>query len=407
MPPQNDRLIRSHLNGGVTIDSRALLALLEAAPHWIIHRMTAMDNEERSSSVMLLVQLLRSSSCSAPEFQYAIGLSLAVAAVLVHNYPGWQHPLNSVEDRTARALEVYRYYKVEYHVEPKVLVASGLLGLFGLFRGVSEATTTFGKDEVTIITDVLTQIGNLRSGFRLHTLPDTITIMQDAKMTLLETLQAVADGRSDFGEIAVIPCLTQFLNRRALLGSDIHKAALGAFLGAQNSRLRRICSPLLLRGLSRFEYYLTDLEPAQLSGLIDISLGDDAYSAPTAMMCLWKLTGWLIEDPDEQLATVLADMLKHDAFTSLRAKAPDLPASPRNMFEVGFAEMWYPLLKEMTSHKYAASIVNGSRIVQRMRDDTDSAAESAVPYLEELRDGRSWDDILRELFHTSSSDSEI
>ncbi|KAG8696269.1 hypothetical protein FRC09_008613, partial [Ceratobasidium sp. 395] len=401
---KHDQLIRSHLNEVAATDSRTLFTLLEAAPHWIIPQTVSTGKKGLCSSVVLLAQLLFSPLCSAPEFQHAIGLSLTVAAVLMHDYPGWEHPLNSIQDRATRAIEVYRYYRVEHDEEPKALVVSGLLGLL---RGVSKTPATFRKDEVAVLTDVLTQIHDSRSvaGYRLHTFPDTLTVTQHAKMALLETLQAVTDGRSDFGEAALIPRLMQLLVKAgALSDSSICEAALKAFLGARSSTLRRICSKLLLECLWQLDYNFKDsnLEPDQINRLIDISLGDGAYSAPTAMRCLWRLTGWLIEAaneaPDGQPATVLADMLKHDAFTSLRAKAPDLPVSPRNIFEVGFAEMWYPLLKEMMSHGYAASIVDESRILGSMRGSFyDDEAKHAVPYLEELRDGRSWDDILSEL----------
>ncbi|KAG8793905.1 hypothetical protein FRC12_001207 [Ceratobasidium sp. 428] len=408
---RNDRLVRSYLDGeGATIDDRALLALLEAAPHWIIRRMIAMDNEERSSSIMPLVQLLRSSSCSGPDFQYAIGLSLTVAAVLMCDYPGWEHPLNSIEDRATRAIEVYRYYKVEHHEEPKVLVVSGLLGLL---RAVPQMPTTFSKDEVTVLTDVLTQIDDVcpMAGFCLHTLPETLTIAQNAETTWLETLQAVADGRSGFGETFLIPCLMQLLHNLDALGDlNMYKDDLTALSGGQSSSLRRrACSNLLFKHHWRLHYSLEHLEPAQTSMmLLDISVGDDAYSAPAAMACLWQFIKRLIEaaneTPDGPPATVLADMLKHDALTSLRAKAPDLPISPRNMFEVSSAEMWYPLLKEMRSHKYAASVVGKSTILTYMHISDGSTV--AVPYLEELRDGRSWFDILGALKHMSSCDVE-
>ncbi|KAG8754811.1 hypothetical protein FRC12_011081 [Ceratobasidium sp. 428] len=409
MQLNHNYLIESHLERGVTINSRVFLALLEAAPHWIISRMVSMSNQERGHSTMLLVQLLRSPSCSTPDFQYAIGLSLTVAAVLMHDYPGWVHPSNSIEDRATRAIEVYRYYKVEHREEPKVLVVSGLLGLL---RGASKTPMTFQKSEVTILTDVLTQIGDFSSiaGFRLHTLPDSLTITQHAKTTLLETLQAVVDGRSGFGEIAMIPRLMQLLlDVDTLTDSSIAKAALKAISGARNSRIQRICSKLLLKCFSGFHDSLETLEPAQMSRLVDISLGDDAYSAPTAMVCLWRLTEWLIEaakaTPDGQLAAVLADVLKHDALTSLRTKAPGLPVSPGNIFEVGFAEMWYPLLKEMKRHKHAASIVDESGILRSMR--TSNGTWGAVLYPEELRDGQRWFVILTELDIMSSFDPEV
>ncbi|KAG8704066.1 hypothetical protein FRC09_003793 [Ceratobasidium sp. 395] len=406
-----DQLIQSHLDGRIAIDSRALLPLLEAIPHWIIHRMMLGSSiGSLGSLLMLLVKLVHSPSCSAHDFQYAIGLSLAVATVLMRDYPGWERPSHNIKDRTARAIEVYRYYKLEHYVEPKELLVSGLLGLL---HGVSETPVTFSKNEVTIVTDVLAQTGDFSSvlGYHLHTLPENLDTTQHAKTILMEILQGVAGGQSDFGETAVIPCLTQLLHPDgALADLNTHRPALGAFLGAQNSRLRRICSPLLLRWLPKFFVNLKDLEPAQLSGLIDISLGDDAYSAPTAMMCLWRLTSWLIEEANRtsngQLATVLADMLKHDAFTSLRAKIPDdLPVPPKNIYEVGFAEMWYPLLKEMKSHKHAASVVGESSVLCYMIDC--NGASGAVPYLEELRDGRSWYDMLLELDKMPSHDVEV
>ncbi|KAG8715271.1 hypothetical protein FRC09_016766 [Ceratobasidium sp. 395] len=393
-----DRLLRSHLNRGVAIDSRALLASLEVAPHWMIRQVTSMNKKRRNASIMLLVQLLRFPSCSAPDFQYAIGLSLTVVTFLMHDYPGWEHPLNSIEDRATRAIEVYRHYKVEHREEPKVLIVSGLLGLL---RGVLEEQETFQKDEAILFSEVLTHIGDFHSiaTYRLHTFPDTLTIAQHTKTTLLETLQVVVDGRSDFGETALIPCLTQLLLQvDALRDSNIGGIALKAFLSAQNSRLRRICSEPLLK-CSGFYRSLEAIELVQMSGLIDISLGKDAYSAPTAMICLWNLTEQLIKavntTSDERLATVLADMLKHDAFASLRAMAPNLPVSPKNMFELGFADMWYPLLKEMTSHQYAASIVGESEILVSMRYS--HRASDAIPYMGELRDGRSWYDMITEL----------
>ncbi|KAG8725277.1 hypothetical protein FRC09_003561 [Ceratobasidium sp. 395] len=401
--------IRIHLDRGPAIDSRAFLTLLEAVPHWIIRRMTSMNNGERGSSIVLLVQLIHSPSCSAAEFQYAIGLSLVVAAILMHDYPGWEHPLNDIEDRATRALEVYRYYKVDHHAEPKALIVSGLLGLL---RGASRTPTALRQDEVEILTDVLAQIEDFPSvaGFRLHTLPDTLTITQHAKTTLLETLQAVADACSDFGEAALILCLTQLLDEvNTLSDSSICEAALEAFLGARNSVVRRICSKLRLECVWELDDdFKEDLEPAQISRLIDISLGDDAYSAPAAMTCLWIPIERLIEaanaTPDGQSAAVLAGMLKHDAFTSLRAKAPDLPVSPRNILEVGFAEMWYHLLKEMKSHKYASSFVNESRIITYMRF---SNGVEGIPYLEELRDGRSWDNILMEMESNNRSGYDV
>ncbi|KAG8790059.1 hypothetical protein FRC12_012854 [Ceratobasidium sp. 428] len=407
-----DQLIQSHLYGLVAIDSGALLPLLEATPHWIIQQTMFWGSIRRlGSPIMFLVQLIRSPSCSAPDFQYAIGLSLTVAAVLTHDYPGWEHPLNDIEDRATRALEVYRYYKVEHHVEPKVSVVFGLLGLL---RSVLEAQTTFGKNEVIIIADVLTQIGGFSSiaSSRIHTFSGVLTIRQHAKIILLENLQKVVDGYSDFGETAVIPCLMRLLlEAHAQEELDMNlQAALEAFLDAQSSSLRRrTCLKLLIQYLSGSSYSLESLEPAQISRLIDISLGDDAYSAPGAMMCLWNLTKRLIEaankTPDGQAATVLADMLKHDAFASLRAKAPDLPVSPKNMFEVGLAEMWYPLLKEMKSRKYAAFIVNESEVFREMRYS--DGPWDAIPYLEELRDGRSWWDILEELRNMPSCDVEV
>ncbi|KAG8696974.1 hypothetical protein FRC09_008164 [Ceratobasidium sp. 395] len=403
---RNDQLIRSHLNRGVAIDSRALLALLEAAPHWIIRRTTPTGNiVELRSSIMLLVQLIRSPSCSAPEFQYALGLALTIVAVLMHNYPGWEHPQNNVWDRATRAIEVYRHYRVEHHEEPRRLLAFGLLGLL---RGVSETSTTFRKDEITALVAVLTQIKDFHSiaGYHLHTFPNTLTIAQHARMTLLGTLQAVVNWRSDFGETALIPCLTQLLLEvDALKDSNIAKLALKAFLGLRNNRLQRTCSKLLPECILGLRDSLEDLEPAQTSGLIDISLSNDAYSAPTAMACLWKLIKWLIgaakRRPNGQPTNVLADMLKHEAFASLRAKAPDLPVSPRSIFEVGLADMRYPLLKEMKGHKYAASIVSESGILSSMcRSD---GAYDAVPYLEELRDGQSWYNKLMELSDMQSS----
>ncbi|KAG8769795.1 hypothetical protein FRC12_004737 [Ceratobasidium sp. 428] len=404
------QLLQNHLNKAVTLHDRALLALLETAPHWIIGHMGDRHiNPARGSSIMLLVQLVHSPSCSAPDFQYAIGLSLAVAAVLLHDYPGWEHPSNSIEGRATRAIEVYRYYKAEHNVEPKVLVVSGLLGLL---RNVSRTPMTFQKDEVTMLIDMLTQIGDFRTiaDHRLHTLPDTLTIAQHAKMTLLETLQAVVDGRSDFGETALVPCFMQLLEEGYALGDlNIAKLALKVFLDPRTSGFRGTCSDLLLKCLSKFYDSLTDLESAQISGLIDISLGNDAYSAPIAMICLWRHTEWLIgaanNTPDGQPATVLVDMLKHDAFALLRAKAPDLPISPGNIFEVGLAEMWYPLLKEMMSHKYAALIVGESDILGSMLS-TDGGWRT-VPYLEELRDGQPWGDIIWKLRDMSSCDVEV
>ncbi|KAG8725280.1 hypothetical protein FRC09_003564 [Ceratobasidium sp. 395] len=405
---RNDRLIRSHLNGGVAIDSRALLALLEAAPHWIIGQVMSMGIGDLYSWIMLLVQLVHSPACSAPDFQYAFGLSLTVAAVLVHYYPGWEYPSNRVDDRATRAIEVYRYYKVEHREEPRALVVSGLLGLL---RGASKTPSTFEKNEVTILVDTLTLIGDFRSiaDVRLHTLPDTLTIAQHAKITLLETLRAVADGRSDFGETDIIPGLMQLLDKvRAPSDLNMGRAAFRAFLSTRNYKLRKIFSKLL-HEVEVFRYIFEDLESAQMNRLIDISLGDDAYSAPAAMSCLWNLAEWSIESanetPDGKSATAFADMLQHDALTSLRAKAPDLPVSPGNIFEVGLIDMWYPLLREMKRHKHAALILDKSNILSYMLDS--DGVEDAKPYLElelrderswyELRDERSWYDILREL----------
>ncbi|KAG8793901.1 hypothetical protein FRC12_001203 [Ceratobasidium sp. 428] len=410
---RNNQIIQSHLNREVAIDSRALLALLEAAPYWIIRRTMHEGNIKKLRySIMLLVQLIRSPSCSGPEFQYAIGLALTVAAVLMHDYPGWEHPPNSIDNRTTRAIEVCRYYKAQRHEEPKMLVVFGLLGLLG---GISQTPTACSKHEVAILADILTQIGNFPSvaGFCLHTLPDTLTIMQHAKMVLLGTLQAVVDGRSDFGEKALILCLMELLLEvDAPSGFYINEADLKKFWGAQNSRLRRrICSKLLFTYTTRSYGSLEELELAQMSRLVDVSLGDDAYSAPTAMTCLWRLTERSIKAVNgllvggQRARAVLDDVLKHDAFTLLRAKALDLPVSPRNIFETGFVDMWYPLLKEMKSHKHAASIVDESKILMFMLN---SAMETgAVPYLEELRDGRSWYHILIELCCMSSCDVEV
>ncbi|KAG8696976.1 hypothetical protein FRC09_008166 [Ceratobasidium sp. 395] len=392
---KNNQLIQSHIDGAITIDSRALLALLEAAPHWIIARMMAMVREERIYSMMLLAQLIRSPSCSAPELQYAIGLSLTVAAFLMHDYPGWEHPLNNIEDRTTRTIEVYRYYKAEHHEDPKVLVVFGLLGL--LQGGISERQA-FSEHDITILADILAEIEEYSSlRYRIHTLPDNFALEQHAKAILVETLRTVINGRSEFGEVALISCLTQliFAVTNKLHDSNVVKLVRQAFCASRNNRFQTVCLKLLYRcplSLTNWE----DLEAAHMSRLIDVSLGDDAYVAPAAMSCLWKITSWLIKEastaPSGRLAGVLTDMLQHNAFALLRAEAPDLPNPPGNVFEVGFADMWYPLLKEMKSHKWAALVVDESGILPYMRNFY--WAVSAVPYLAELQDGRSWREIL-------------
>ncbi|KAG8725284.1 hypothetical protein FRC09_003568 [Ceratobasidium sp. 395] len=402
------------------INRSTLLTLLEATPHWIIPRMMYLDDGELNNLIVPLVQLLSSPLCSAPDFQYSIGLSLTVAAVLLHDYPGWEHPSNSIEDRATRAIEVYRYYKVEHHVEPKALVVFGLLGLLRDVPEMLVALNRKGEPIVngetlsdTLVADLLTHISDFSSiaDFRIHTLPDTHTITQHAKMTLLETWRAVVpDERSNFNKTVLMPCLMQsLLGVDALNDSNSARLALEVFLTSRDDTTRRICSELLRKSLRERWTNLKDLDFTQISKLIDMSLSGDVSRAPTAMVCLWRLVQRSIQSAntmlDEQLATVLADMLKHDAFESLRIKAPDLPVSPSNMFEVGFAEMWYPLLKEMMSDEHAVSLLGESEILRYMRNY--SGAENAVPYLEELRDGRPWRDILDELDNMSSCDVEV
>ncbi|KAG8717512.1 hypothetical protein FRC09_014143 [Ceratobasidium sp. 395] len=394
---KNNQLIQNHVDKAVAIDSRTLLALLEAAPHWILGRMMDMYCEERIYSIILLVQLIHSPSCSAPELQYAIGLSLTVAAVLMHDYPGWEHPQDNIEDRTTRAIEVYRYYKAEHYEEPKVLIVFGLLGLL---QSISDARA-FYKHDITILTDALAQMGECSSlHYRIRTLPKKFTLKQHVKSILMEVLQVVINRRPDFGEVALVSCLMQlvFTVTEELHDSSVIKLARQAFCPSQNNKFQAVCLKLLYRShLSPASW--EDLEPIQMSRLIDISLGDDVYVAPAAMSFLWKITSWLIKEANTassgRLTRVLTDILQHDAFALLRVKATELSDSPPSVFEVGFADMWYPLLKEMKSHKWAASVVDESGILPYMR--ASDRAGSTVPYLEELQDGRSWYDILKEL----------
>ncbi|QRV99822.1 activating signal cointegrator 1 complex subunit 3 [Ceratobasidium sp. AG-Ba] len=363
------------------LKAEALLALLEAVPHCMIGDLSfpiIKLDENICGCAMSLVQLIWSPSCASIEHRHAIGLALTVFAILSHPYPGWKRQLNDPSEFHARAAEVYGYHKTHRYEHSKSLVVFGLLGLLRL------EDSRFTKNDMNVIGEALKRFGSiahLRTG--VHTLPNTFHLGQMAieytsnciLQALVQPLEADTFSAKVLLDLSTAVSISKYWSDRLKLQSNALNAvtsthsrhfyieALGVYLYNRAIEVKDIQKA-----------FGEHPDPTLIDELVSLSLGEhDVYAAPAAMYIIWEWIRPVKVDDDSDQENIGAASLE----LLLNAEAlPDelrdrLASQPRGQWLCVFADMWYPLLEEMSRWDTTERALDEVRILDEISRDLD------------------------------------
>ncbi|QRW14347.1 phosphatidylinositol phosphatase PTPRQ [Ceratobasidium sp. AG-Ba] len=393
------RCIENHLNGSVTSQNSALLVLLETAPDWIIVDILRLNKLNRRQMIMTMVGLVHAPVCAPIEFQHAIGLTLAIIAMLMHPYPGWKRSLIHDSDFIARAIEVYKYHKTRRYKHSQLLIVFGLLGLLREPEGCG-----FDDNDIVVISGMLERMNGLVDLEPcLHTLPVAFSFERITIETAIHYIQGLLNSEPLHSETTVGRVLQRLSKVTPhIFQADNFELGLKLFCTTRNMELRKICWDVLHLSISytseKMGFYLKVIlgrigDLSTFDRLIDISLGSEGvHIAPSVMIFLWNLMEHLateaIESPEGPMAPLLALAFQSRALTQ-HLSSLNSNSSPRNVYETGLAEAWYPLLEEMCGWSSTARAVQDSSILLHM--------SYLLEYNQEVLCSQSWRERIREL----------
>ncbi|QRV99825.1 transmembrane protein [Ceratobasidium sp. AG-Ba] len=363
----------------VTLKAEALLVLLEAVPHCMIGDLSLSileSDKDIHSCVISLVQLIWNPTCASIEHQHAIGLALTVFAMLSYSHPGWKRQVDQPSDFHARAAEVYGYHKTHRYEHSKPLIVFGLLGLLRL------EGNRFTKSDIATISSALKQFGSieyLQAG--IYTLPRNFSLQQMAiesksnyiRQMLAQPLDADTFSAKVLLDLSTAAPISEYWSGRLKLKSNI----LNAVTSMNN---RHFCIEVLGVYLCNRMIKMEDIQeafvehpdPTLIDELVSLSLGEhDVYAAPAAMYIIWECVRSAEVDDNSDQENIGASLLKRLRNSeTLPAEVRDRLASepPKQCLYV-FAEMWYPLLDEMSRWKTTECALREVRIRSNISQD--------------------------------------
>ncbi|KAF8609840.1 hypothetical protein BDV93DRAFT_600940 [Ceratobasidium sp. AG-I] len=355
------QLAQWHVDKELVLHPGALSALVEASPHWAIEQVPRLLNKEKSRSLTTLVKLLESFDYAMPQFQHSIGLSLTLASMMMHRYPDWELPPRNHTSKE-RALRVYCHYATKGSEATPNLIAFGLLGILDRSDGcVLEVST------IEVVVKMFAKITRFKLVFQpIHSLPN-LTITDYISKIMVHYLELVKKDMSNTDMVEAAALCIKYL--WSGLGTQknnlrLYTLAVSVFCTARSDNLRAACSKLLnnLQVPSSNALVEAFTDPNVFSELFKLSVAHNVF-APTAMRHLWSMTSGIYEAGQPGASSVLSAMLKDDGFASRHASAPGEPGFPQNVEAVGLADIWHPLLEEMSLIESIRLAVNQSGII--------------------------------------------
>ncbi|QRV99840.1 transmembrane protein [Ceratobasidium sp. AG-Ba] len=397
-------LIQGHIDNAAILQDRVLLALLESMHYSMIETMLGTTVEDQAHVITFLARILRAPACASIEFQHAIGLGLTIAAVLLTPYPGWIRPTNERVSFQARAAEVYSYHVNRRYEGSQELIVFGLLAMLR-----PPVADIFSFSDLRMIYHAMTKIKDWeRMTPSIHTITSQRDTFKQISGITLRYIQEATENENCLSDRAFVELLRSLCSGVDFSISEDFNTVMHLFCNMQNRGLRKLCSQALQFGsqTTRIFWNVDDTidfdklaNPTLMARLLELSSGtEDVYVAPSVMGYLWSMIVRLLREAEVNgdAAAILAHILETEHFMSLRQKMPNLPVTPKNIYETGLADIWYPLLAEMSGDRSGAAALESSYIIYYMLDSC-YGREDIAPYLAELQDGRKWVDILEEL----------
>ncbi|QRV85773.1 transmembrane protein [Ceratobasidium sp. AG-Ba] len=398
-------LIQSHIDNAATLQDNELLALLESMHHTMIETMLGTTVEDQAHVITFLARILCAPACASIEFQHAIGLGLTIAAVLLTPYPGWIRPTNERVSFQARAAEVYSYHVSRRYEGSQELIVFGLLAMLR-----PPVADIFSFSDMRMIYHAMTKIeGWERMAPSIHTITSQQDTSKQISSVTIRYIQEATENENCLSDRVFVELLRSLCSGVDFsISEEDFNTGMHLFCNIQNRGLRKLCSQALQfdSRAARMFWNIDDTidfdklaNPTLMARLLELSSGtEDVYVAPGVMGYLWNMIERLLREAelDGNAAAILAQILETEHFMSLRQKMPNLPVTPRNIYETGLADIWYPLLAEMSGDRSGAAALESSKIIYYMLGGCYGQGDMA-PYLAELRDGRKWVDILEEL----------
>lgn len=378
-------LAQLHVDGTVVLHPGALLALVEASPHWAIEYIPQLSSEDKSRSLKVLVQLLDSPDCAMPQFQHSIGLALALASMAINPYPGGEHPHPADEgSRKQRALQAYFHHAIRGSETTMTLIAFGLLGLLDRSNDC-----VFDISTIELVVQTFAQIRSSNPLFHpIHSLPTTFTMDHYATHIVVQHLKRAEEGAREhkaYNEAAAALCTEYLVSGLGTRSNDgqLYALAVSGFCNAQSDDLRTACSRLLnnleVPDASSLVKYFTNAN--LFSALLKISLARNTPLAPTAMRHLWSITNNLVEAQQPGALSLLEKMFEDQALVSRRNLVSGGLPSPPNLDDIGFTDIWLPLLEEMRDDESVRPAVIQSGVIRTMINfyETSTQMQSVDP----------------------------
>ncbi|QRV99837.1 transmembrane protein [Ceratobasidium sp. AG-Ba] len=417
------RLIQRHVDGVELLHNSALLALLQATPHWMIETLNTMDDDAKSTPIILLVKLLRKCAHADIELRHAIGLSLTVAAIILHPmYPSMKRYTAAPEGIQARLVDIYSYHTIHRYRDSQSLLVFGLLGLL--------QEQCFNDSQIVLISEALKQIESFTDvPQHIHTLPESFTFRRQCGQLVLHHIRAAQENKSKYSNASIAKLLEPVYATVTPSEGKIFAFVLSLTCDLSDPKyaeLQKICFQALNFGdlfpssSNRLTGSLNLLaQPELLDRLLQLSLSDgDKHIITFAMVYVWKMTERLIQQesqrgsrkswalggpyfpdaPQDSTRAQLTRLLGATAHVALRKTVPNLPAFPRHIYQTGLADKWYPLLVKLSVKRTTAEDVIASGIVCAMIYSLDgNEAAHGTPHCVELQDGKGWRMKLEEL----------
>ncbi|QRV85771.1 transmembrane protein [Ceratobasidium sp. AG-Ba] len=406
------RLIQRHVDGVELLHNSALLALLQATPHWMIETLNTMDDDAKRTPIILLVKLLRKCAYTDIKLRHAIGLSLTVAAIILHPmYPSTKRYTAAPEGLQARLVDIYSYHTIHRYRNSQSLLVFGLLGLL--------QEQFFNDSQIVLISEALKQIESFADvPQHIHTLPESFTFRRQCGQLVLHHIRAAQENKSKYSNASIAKLLEPVYATVTPSEGKIFAFVLSLTCDLNDPKyteLQRICFQALNFGdlfpssSNRLTGSLNLLaQPELLDRLLLLSLSDgDKHIITFAMVYVWKMTERLIQQesqrgsrkswplggpyfpdaPQDSTRAQLTRLLGATAYVALRKSVPNLPAFPRHIYQTGLADKWYPLLVKLSVNRTTAEDVIASGIICVMIHSLDgNEAAHATPHCVELQD---------------------